>query len=108
MTQVIPSGSGSLTVKAVLTESATPNADGEFPLSGSVTYSGDCAGTLSFTNGVVYGEQLQSGPLSPSFLTSTQLFSAGVPLTSTQTMPASFVLLPGCTGNAYLGNLTRQ
>jgi len=108
MTQRIPAGSGSLTVKAVLAESATPDADGEFPLTGTVTYSGDCTGTLSFTNGVVFGEQLQSGPLSPNFSTSIQLFSAGVPLVPSQPMTASFFKPTGCTGVSYVGNLTRQ
>ena len=109
MTQLFPtSGSGSLAVKAVLVESSTPNADGEFPLSGTVTYTGDCSSTLSFTNGVVFGEQLQSAPISPTFSTSTELFSAAAPLVPAEGLPASFFMPDGCSGITYHGSLIRQ
>jgi hypothetical protein len=108
MTQIFPTGSGSIAVKAVLAESSTPNADGEFPLSGTITYTGDCSATLSFTNGVAFGEELQSGPISPDFSTSTELFSAGAPLRPSEPMLAMFFLPAGCSASSYHGTLTPQ
>jgi hypothetical protein len=108
LTQLFPAGTGSLTVKAVLLESTTPNADGEYPLTGTITYTGDCAGTLSFSNGIVFGDQLQSAPLSADFSTNTELFSGGIPLVGLQPLPANFFLPAGCSVTAYNGTLTRQ
>jgi hypothetical protein len=111
LAQIIPSGSGSLSVTATLDQSPTPNADGEYPLTGTVTYSGDCSGTLLFNNGIVFGEEFQSAPLSPDFGTSTELFSGGIPLTGLaglQPLGASFFLPAGCSLTAYTGTLTRQ
>ena len=108
LTEQFTTGSGSITVKAVLVESATPNADGEFPVSGTITYTGDCSATLSFTNGVAFGVALQSVPISPTFGYSTELFTANAPLIPSEPMLASFLLPAGCSGSIYTGNLIRQ
>jgi hypothetical protein len=103
LTQLGPTGTGSLTVKATLMESATPNADGKYPLSGSVTYSGDCSGTLSLTNYFVSGINVQSDSSSNG-----ETFSGGVPLPPNDGLRAFFNQPAGCVGILYSGNLSLQ
>ena len=94
-------GTGSLTVKAMLVESTAPNADGKYPLTGSVTYSGDCTGTFSFNNGLVSGVNVQSGP-------GLGEFSGSVSILATQPFFVELFGPTGCAGLAYSGNLTLQ
>jgi len=103
LTQGVPQGTGSLTVKATLVESTAPNADGKYPLSGTLTYSGDCSGTFTLTNYLVAGVNMQNGP----FLTG-EFFTGTIPVQPTMPMVAFFSEPTGCVGIAYNGNLTRQ
>ncbi|HEY5330722.1 MAG TPA: hypothetical protein VIJ79_12615 [Acidobacteriaceae bacterium] len=103
LTESVPQTTGSLTLKATLVESTTPNADGKYPLTGSLTYSGDCTGTLSLTNYFVSGITAQSGPSSNG-----ETFSAGVPLLPTEPLLALFTQPAGCAAIFYHGNLTLQ
>ncbi|HZL26996.1 MAG TPA: hypothetical protein VFC39_10750 [Acidobacteriaceae bacterium] len=103
LTQVAPQGTGSLTVKATLMESATPNVDGKYPLSGSVTYSGDCSGTLSLNNYLVFGVNIEGVPS-----LSGQIFSGAVALGPTKPLLAFITEPTGCPGIVYNGNLTLQ
>jgi hypothetical protein len=103
LTQVAPPGAGSLTLKATLMESTTPNADGKYPLSGSVTYSGDCSGTISLDNYLVFGINIQIAPT-----TGGERFSGGVPLRPTAPLEAFITEPAGCPAIVYNGSLTLQ
>ncbi len=108
MARTYPTSTGTLTISATLVQSGIANADGLYPLTGTVVYSGDCSGTLTFTNGIVYGAALQSTPYTADFSSSTEVFSASAPATITQPFPSQFFLPDGCGTSAYQGNLTRR
>src|SRR5665213_643986 len=97
LTESNPQTTGSLTVKAALVESTTPNADGKYPLTGSITYSGDCTGTLSLTNYLVAGINVESG----SSLNNGETFSGGVPLVRREPFLVFFDQPAGCGGSFY-------
>ena len=103
LTETIPQGTGSLAVVATLVESTTPNADGKYPLSGSITYSGDCTGTFSFNNYLVFGVNVQG---TPTF--NGPIFSGAVPLAPIKPFQVFLSNLVGCAGVPYEGNLTLQ
>lgn len=69
-TQIYPIPSGSAptsNVTAILIQSDVPNGDGQYPLSGTITSTGACNSTLTFNQGLVYGDTIQSypGPMFP-------------------------------------------
>jgi hypothetical protein len=79
-TQMIPIPSGpapTSNVTAVLVQSATPNSDGQFALSGTITSTGACNSTLTFNQGLVYGDTIQSYP-APMFPMPTGSFTCFV------------------------------
>ena len=88
---------------AALMQSTTPNADGQFPLSGTITASGACTGTFPITNEVVSGGIFMpvafTGPLGVLF--------GGIIPTGT-TLIAHFDPNPACGSQLYSGALTRQ
>ena len=95
------------TITAVLVQSPTPNADGQFPLSGTVTAAGDCSATFTFTDGIATGGYLQtSGRLGTLTSPSIMMFTASLnPLGSN--LIAGIANFPGC--NSFLnGILVRQ
>ncbi|HEV2618366.1 MAG TPA: hypothetical protein VGU23_00340 [Acidobacteriaceae bacterium] len=91
-------------ISAVLTQSTTPNADGQFPLSGTITASGACSGSFTLTNEVVSG-----GGIGPSlgFPTPPLVFTGAIEPTGT-TLMGAFFSLTNCNSQAYSGRLTRQ
>lgn len=95
------------TVTAVLVQSPTPSADGQFTLSGTVTATGDCSGTYTFSDGVVTGEYLQSsGRLGSLMVPSVMMFS-GLNLNNPNSLSAGIANFPGCRTILH-GSLARQ
>jgi len=93
-------------ITAVLTQSTTPNADGQFPLTGTITATGACTASLSFTNGIVFGDGILSQPLTgPSNLQGN--FIGGMNPTATS-ITGLFESFSACNSQLYNGTLTRQ
>ena len=90
-------------VTVILDQSTTPNADGEFPLTGTITATGACAGTFPIANEVVAGGVFMplpvTGPLG--------VFDGGIIPTGT-TLIADFMPYSACGSQLYYGILTRQ
>jgi hypothetical protein len=100
-----------VSVTATLAESTTPNSDGEYALSGTVTATGACNTTITFTQGMVVGESLQSypgfrttilTPLPPSFQ------GSALPPSSTPTILGTLINLPDCSNFSYSGLLKKN
>jgi len=92
-------------ITAVLTQSTTPNADGQFPLSGTITATGACTASLTFTNGIVFGDGILSQPLTGPANQQGLFVGAIDPTASTLTGlfdPST------CNNQDYQGTLTRQ
>jgi hypothetical protein len=110
-----PSGSLRSTVTVVLNQSTTPNSDGLYPLSGTVTSTGDCNSTLTFSQGLVTGDTAQSYPSIDPQVGSPVITGAG-PVNSylgASTNPNKFLessinQLTGCGSTSYIGQLFRQ
>ena len=84
-------------VTVILDQSTTPNADGEFPLTGTITATGACAGTFPIANEVVAGGVFMplpvTGPLG--------VFDGGIIPTGT-TLIADFMPYSACGSRALL------
>lgn len=97
----VPGTATNITV--TLAQTATPNADGQFPLSGTIAATGACTGTFPITNEVVSGGIFMpvafTGPLG--------VLSGGIIPTGT-TLIADFMPDPACGSQLYNGILTRQ
>lgn len=94
-------------VTAILVQSPTPNADGQFPLSGTVTSTDDCAGTFTFSDGIVTGEFVQtSGRLGTLMSPSVMMFS-GLIFSDGSFFSAGIANFPGCS-SILNGSLVRQ
>jgi hypothetical protein len=99
---------GSVSASATLTESVA-NADGQFPIGGTITVTGNtCANTFS-TTGLVSGASLSgtltstSGPSATGSLTATVEHTAPLPL------PFNIqIVSAGCNGGTFTGTLTPQ
>jgi hypothetical protein len=109
-TGTIPNAS----ITAILIQSATPNSDGEYPLSGTITATGGCNTTITFTQGIVAGGSAQSYP---GLQTGLQ-FPPPPPFTNfqghvflgsqAQALIGSIQQPNGCPGNPFTGVLTRS
>lgn len=89
-------------ITAVLTQSTTPNADGQFPLSGTITATGACTDSVTFTNGLVIGD----GILSQSLLSQGNFIGAIDP--TANSLSGLFEGFAACNYQGYTGTLTRQ
>jgi hypothetical protein len=98
----IPGTATNLTV--TLTQSTTPNTDGQFPLSGTITATGACTASLTITNEFVTGGIFIPNLTQPS---SSVNFTGGILPTAT-TLIADFDPDPACGSQIYNGILTRQ
>jgi hypothetical protein len=106
----------SITVAAVLTQAATPNADGEYPLSGTITATGDCNTTVNFTQGLVIGDSLSTNdlPASPIVLSPSGPLGLGtlsgsiVPASTKPTILATLLIPTGCRADSFNGILNAQ
>jgi hypothetical protein len=93
-------------ITAVLNQSAISNADGQFPLAGTITLTGACAASFSFTDGIVFGDGILSHP--PSGPVGTQGdFIGGMDPTGV-TIYGTFDGLTICNSQPYQGTLTLQ
>jgi hypothetical protein len=90
------------TVNIALTQSTTPNVDGDFPLSGTITATGACSGSFAVANEVVGG-----GVFMPALTGPIGILSGGIIPTAT-TLNAILNLSPACGSQIYSGMLTRQ
>lgn len=101
LTTDLPVAGTATNVTAVLTQSTTPNADGEYPLSGTVTATGACSGSFPIANEAVSGGVLMptpaTGPLG--------VLNGGIIPTAT-TLIADFSPSPACGSQIYSGTLT--
>jgi hypothetical protein len=101
-------GTPTSTVTAVLVQSAAPNSDGEYTLSGTVTSVGACNSTLTFNQGLVFGNEAQSFPY-PQDPVPNDGFVAVIPAYDTEFFPIAIFIQPtGCGPGQYEGTLNRQ
>jgi hypothetical protein len=100
---IVPGTATSIT--AVLTQSTAPNADGQFPLTGTIIATGACSGNFTIANEAVSG-----GAITPiSSLTNPQTaFLDGVIEPTATSIVAGFSGLAACNWQVYQGTLTRQ
>jgi hypothetical protein len=91
-------------ISAILAQSTTPNADGQFPISGTITASGACSGSFTLSNEVVTGGGLEPtpGPLTPP-----SIFIGAIEPTGT-TLVGDLFPTASCGSQVYRGTLTRQ
>ncbi len=109
LTPALTPTTGSLTITATLLQATNPNADGQYPVTGIIAYSGDCTGTLTITNGLVYGDQFQSSPFTLNFGVATERFTLPLPFSPGPINSiASFIAPAGCASGLYHGTLDRQ
>ena len=92
----LPVAGTATNVTVALTQSTTPNSDGDFPVSGAVTATGACSGTFPVTNEVVEGGVIM--PVPTTF--STGVLVGGIIPTAT-TLIADFSPSPACGSQVY-------
>jgi hypothetical protein len=93
-------------ITAVLTQSTIPNADGQFPLTGSITAAGACTATLAITNGLVFGDGVTSWPLSGP-ISQQGTFTGAIDPTA-DTLYGNLFFFSTCNSQSYNGTLIRQ
>jgi hypothetical protein len=102
LTTNLPVPGTTTNVTVTLVQATAPNADGQFPLSGTITATGACSGTFPVTNEVVSG-----GVFMPATLTGPPaVFAGGIPPTAT--MLNADLNPSACGSQVYTGILTRQ
>ena len=94
------------TVTATLAQSPSPNADGQFPLSGTITLAGACSGTYTFQDGLVYGERAMSPVQDTAAIFASAIFSAAA-IPDASTLLGVVTNLAGCP-DIYSGPMKRQ
>jgi hypothetical protein len=97
-----PITGSTITVSANLTQSPTPNADGQFPLTGTVTATGNCTVTFPLTGYIVTGGIVEPPPVPFP----TLAFLGGI-------IPSGRLLIgdlfpSSCPYSHYFGTLTQQ
>ena len=100
----LPVPGSATTVSAALVQSTTPNADGQFPLTGTVTATGACSGSFPLGNEVVFGGEIL--PLIPTGSSTVFFFGSVEP--SGTTLFSGFSSFSACGSQLYQGTLTRQ
>jgi hypothetical protein len=103
LTTNLPVPGTATAVTATLVQATTPNADGQFPLSGTITASGGCTVTFSITNEVVAGGLFMQVPPGSSTVNMVGgILPTGTPLLG------GFSAFSACGSQVYTGTLTRQ
>jgi hypothetical protein len=108
---LVPGGStvGSVSLTATLVQATAPNADGQYPLSGTITATGGCSDTISFNQGVVFGAGFQNFPNLGTFPLSGTFFLGNIPPdTGHISMLTTFEDVSSCGSATFNGVLTRQ
>jgi len=95
------------TVTAALVQSTTPNADGQFPLTGTVTIQGPCSVTLPLLPETVSGNGI-SLPTGSSTSPASDLTGALLPPTATSIQAFIDIYDTNCPIAILHGILTRQ
>jgi hypothetical protein len=106
LTESLPTSGPIAIATAVLSQSTAANADGMFPLSGTVTLTGVCATSFSFTDGAVFGDGVNTFyavyPPPPGLL-------RGAFAPAATTLAANLALnTKACPVTLLQGTLTRQ
>jgi hypothetical protein len=94
-----------MTLTANIVQSATPNADGQFPITGTLTATGSCNGTFLLASEVVSGGQLLA--TYPATGVPTVALLGGVEPAATY-LVVDFGPVAGCGSQTYSGTLIRQ
>jgi hypothetical protein len=106
LTTHLPVPGTATAITATLTQSVASNADGQFPLTGTITATGACTASLTFTNGTVMGGSIRSNSFSgPANLQGN--FSGAIEPTA-NTLNGAFTAFSTCNFQSYVGRLTRQ
>jgi len=108
---LLGSNSSTITVSAVLLQSATPDAIGAFPVTGTVTTTGSCAVSFSLAGAYIWGGTLLGSGVLPGG--SSQDLIGSFDPTAITSNPAVFddaVVSTGCPNapKSFGGPLTRQ
>ena len=103
---------GTLHTTATFTQSTAPNSDGEYPVSGTITATGDCSATLSFASGLLTGDAFASVPQTftfgtPPIPTFTAAIAPGTGTTAVSIL-GGFLEPTGCPSQDYSGSLALQ
>jgi hypothetical protein len=107
LSETVPNIGTAINVTANLVQSTTPSADGQFPLSGSVTVTSPCATTFAFSDGEVTGNNVNgnvglTNPPPPGIL-------RGASIPTAASLQATLALyIPGCLNTDFNGSMTRQ
>ena len=104
----LPTTGNPITVTAMLTQSSTPNANDEYPVTGSITTTGTCTANITLANTYVLG-----GVLISEDSTFNYSLTASFDPTGTTALVGLFVVDASSTGcpftlQAFVGSLTRQ
>jgi hypothetical protein len=91
------------TVNATLVQATTPNADGQFPLSGTLTATGACTGGFAISNEVVSG-----GIFMQTIPATSNVDLVGGILPNAATLIGGFSSSSACGSQLFEGTLTRQ
>ena len=105
----VPFPGTNITVTAALTQSTTANSSGQFPITGTVTVTGNCAETATLATGTVSGGEIYSASVTGNIVTGP-LFEGGINPTASTILWAEFADYSTgsqCTAD-YYGTLTRQ
>jgi len=97
----------SASVTAVLVQSTTPNADGQFPLTGTVTIQGPCSATLPLLPETVSGNGI-SFPTGSSTSPASDLIGPLLTPTATSIQAYVDIYSTNCSITYVQGTLTRQ
>jgi hypothetical protein len=101
-----PTSGTATNVTAVLTQSITPNANGMFPVTGTVTTSGACTASFTLSNSVVWGGFLTASDSSGYYVVVGSFNPAGT--TAQLAVFANKNATTGCPSWEFAGALTRQ
>jgi hypothetical protein len=87
-------------ITAILSQSSTPNADGLFPLTGTVTATGACAASLTIDD-LVSGDHFSGS-------TPTSVLAGATLDTDATSLVTAFSAPPACNSQIFQGTLTRK
>lgn len=105
LSEALPANGLMVTVTAMLTQATAPDVDGRFPLSGTVTVSGGCAGTYTFSGPTVSGNGVYTAYVYPP---PPIRFSGAFNPTATMLQASLTLNLPGCANYYFNGPLAKQ
>jgi hypothetical protein len=102
VTTGLPIAGSGTNVTAVLTQSTTPNADGQFPITGTITAPGVCPGVFPIS------EIVAGGVFVPLLTPASPEYIAGGSDPTATTLNVDFLPPPTCSAQIFTGTLIRQ